>query len=307
MMMIDVIPQEFFDGVPVPSAVTLDGELLGALDDAPAGPWLAQMIDAVDVRSLTTLELPSYLRQCARQLAWTASCLDTAVAELASRRDLDVEADAEVSLALREPLRLAQNRIHRAQRLRNLLPAFKRAFHRGDLSDYDVTQLVEATSCTDDPEVLARVQEATLGNLRGQSGSELRRYARRLVDRLDPAAALRRARKARSQADVTLHPGEDGTASVVTDQPVEDAMIIKAAADAKAITAKQAGDPRPIGVLRAKGLTQLCADYLTGADGGVPPRSGGRPIEVSVVVGLRTALGLDDLPGEVPAAGIVPR
>ena len=42
MMMIDVIPQEFFDGVPVPSAVTLDGELLGALDDAPAGPWGAR-------------------------------------------------------------------------------------------------------------------------------------------------------------------------------------------------------------------------------------------------------------------------
>jgi len=162
-------------------------------------------------------------------------------------------------LALREPLRCAQNRIHRALRLRTLLPAFKRAFHRGDLSDYDVTQLVEATSCTDDPETLARVQESTLGNLRGQSGSELRRYARRLLDRLDPAAALRRARKARSEADVTLHPGEDGMASIVTDQPVEDAMIIKAAVDAKAITAKQAGDPRPIGVLRAKALTQLCA------------------------------------------------
>ena len=43
MMMIDVIPQEFFDGVPVPPAVTLDGELLGALEDAPAGAWLAQM------------------------------------------------------------------------------------------------------------------------------------------------------------------------------------------------------------------------------------------------------------------------
>ena len=36
MMMIDVIPQEFFDGVSVPRVVTLDGELLGALDDAPA-------------------------------------------------------------------------------------------------------------------------------------------------------------------------------------------------------------------------------------------------------------------------------
>jgi len=36
MTMIDVIPQQFFDAVPVPPAVTLDGELLAALDEAPA-------------------------------------------------------------------------------------------------------------------------------------------------------------------------------------------------------------------------------------------------------------------------------
>src|SRR3954470_21871786 len=309
MLMIDVIPQEFFDGVPVPPAVTLDGELLGALDDAPAGAWLAQLIEGVRVGSLTTLELASYLRQCARAQAWLGSCLDTAVAELASRRDRDVAADVEVSMALREPLQSAQKRIHRGQRCRVLLPAFKRAFHRGDLSDYDVTQLVDATSCTDDPEVLTRMQESTLANLRGQSGAQLRRYARRLLDRLDPAAANRRARTARANADVTLQPGQDGMASIVTDQRVEDAMIVKAAVDAKAITAKQAGDPRPIGVLRSEGLTQLCSDYLTGSggSGGPAPRSGGRPIEISIVVGLRTALGLDDLPGEVPDAGLVPR
>jgi hypothetical protein len=212
-------------------------------------------------------------------------------------------------MALREPLRLAQNRIHRALRLRSLLPAFKRAFHRGDLSEYDVAQLVDATGCTDDPEVLERVQERTLGNLRGQSARELRRYARRLLDRLDPAAANRRARTARANADVRLEPGEDGMASIVTDQPVEDAMVVKAAVDAHAITAKQAGDRRPIGVLRNAALTGLCSDYLNGRStaGGSAPRSGGRPIEINVVVGLRTALGLDDLPGEVPAAGLIPR
>src|SRR5437763_10281765 len=105
-MMIDVIPQEFFDGVPVPPpAVTLDGELLGALVDAPAGSWLAQMLDGVDVTSLTTFELPTYLRAAAKVQAWAASCVDTAVAELASRRDVDnVAADADVALALRESL-----------------------------------------------------------------------------------------------------------------------------------------------------------------------------------------------------------
>ena len=308
MMMIEVIPQEFFDGVPVPPSVTLDGELLGALDDAPPGGWLAQMLDGVDVGSLTTGELATYLRQCSRAQAWLGSCLDTGVAELASRRDRDVAAEVEVSMALRESLQAAQRRIHRSLRLRALLPGFKRAFHRGDLSELDVTGLVEATSCTDDPAVLSTVQDRTLANLRGQSTRELRRYTRRLLDRLDPTAATRRARTARAQANVTLHPGEDGMASIVTDQPVEDAMIVKAAVDAKAITAKQAGDPRPIGALRCEGLTQLCSDYLTGrGTAGAAPRSAGRPIEINVVVGLRTALGLDDVPGEVPAAGLVPR
>src|SRR3954468_7993684 len=190
MMMIDVIPQEFFDAVPVPPAVTLDGELLGALEDAPAGAWLAQMLDGVDVTSLTTFELPTYLRTAAKVQAWAASCVDSGIAELASRRDVDnVAADADIALALREPLRLAQTRIHRALRLRRLLPAFKRAFHRGDLSEYDVAQLVDATSCTDDPDILTRVQESTLANLRGQSGAQLRRYARRLLDRLPPPPA----------------------------------------------------------------------------------------------------------------------
>ena len=41
-------------------------------------------------------------------------------------------------------------------------------------------------------------------------------------------------------------------------------------------------------------LTELCADYLTGrGSGAAAPRSGGRPIEINVVVGLRTALGLE--------------
>ena len=83
--MLEVIPQEFFDGVPVPAAVSLDGELLGALDEAPAGPWLAQLLDQVDVRKLTTFELDRYLRQCSRMQAWSSARLTAGVAELASR------------------------------------------------------------------------------------------------------------------------------------------------------------------------------------------------------------------------------
>ena len=292
------------------AAATADGEALAGVSHCPAGAWLGVVLESIDVSRLSRWDLPTYIAACAKQQAWAASLLDTAVAEFASRPpDLNVSVDVEVSHALREPLAVAQRRVHRALRLRRLLPLFKAAFARGEISEYDADQLVRATDCCDDPGTLTRVQEKAVANRDAKTATELRRFARKVLDRLDPAAATRRARKARSEADVTLHPGEDGTAAVIVDQPLEDAMIVKAAADAFAMRAKQGGDPRRIGVLRAEGLTRLCADFLTGQSTlpGAAPRSGGRPIEIGIVVGLRTALGIDDLPGEVPAAGLVPR
>jgi hypothetical protein len=141
-----------------------------------------------------------------------------------------------------------------------------------------------------------------------RTAKELRRAARQVLNRLDAAGAQRRAREAREEADVTLHPGEDGMADVVVHAPVEQALAVKAAGDAYAMSRKAAGDTRRVGVLRSEGVARMCEDYLTGSvTSGGKPRSGGRPIEVGIVVGLDTALGNRDLPGEIPGVGIVPR
>jgi hypothetical protein len=208
-----------------------------------------------------------------------------------------------VALALSEPLAVAQKRIARARRLRAGLPLFKRAFARGDLSDYDVDQLVHATAGCNDADVLTRVQEQTLARRAGKTAKELRRYATRVLTRLDPAVAQKRARQARDDADVTVQPLDDGMARVVVDAPVEDAQIVKAYTDAYAARAKNTGDPRRTGVLRVEGISRLCADAL------MHERSttGGRPVEIGIVIGVDTALGLNQLPAEVPAQGIVPR
>ena len=110
MTMLDVVPQEFFDAVPVPPAVTLDGELLAALDEAPAGPWLTELLAGMDRSRLTTFELPTYLRMCSRMQAWAAAQLTAGIAELASRPDA-IGADKDIAFALREPLGAAQRRI----------------------------------------------------------------------------------------------------------------------------------------------------------------------------------------------------
>jgi hypothetical protein len=232
-----------------------------------------------------------------------------AVAELASREG-GFGADKEVALALREPVGAAQRRVHYAKRLRRLLPETRRLHQRGAITEKQVNAMIEATGSVSDPDLVAAVEEKVLGSpgALAKTARELQRHARRTLTRLDPDGAQDRARAAREQADVTLHPADDdGMSMVVVDAPVEQALPVKAAADAYAATAKAAGDTRQIGVLRAEGLGRICSDYLIGAGPGAALRAGGRPIEIGIVIGLETALGRRDLPGEVPGHGIVPR
>jgi hypothetical protein len=207
-----------------------------------------------------------------------------------------------------EPIGAAQRRIWRAKRLCRLLPATMQLFRVGDLSQRHAEGMVDALGGVDDPELAGEVEARALRRRAGKTASELRKHARRILTRLDPSGTEDRARAARELADVTFEPDEDGMSDVYARLPVEDGRLVKEAVDAAAITAKQAGDTRPIGVLRAQALSGWAADHLTGtANSAGVPRSGGRPIEIGIVVGLQTALGRDELPGEMPGCGIVPR
>jgi hypothetical protein len=306
MTMLSVIPHEFFDGMPVPPAVTLDGELLGALDETPAGPWLAELVAAVDPTRLTTFELPAYLRACQRVASWAQAQLAAGVVELATRED-GFGSDKDIAFALREPVGGVQRRIWWSKRLRRLLPRTWERMAAGDLTERHAIRLVEVTATVDDPELMAKLEERILPNASAKTADQLARAASKALARLDPDGSQRRARAARDQADVALYEAEDGMGDVNIHAPIEDAVTIKTAVDAYAATAKAGGDERPIGVLRAEAPAKWAADYLTGAGGGSAPRAGGRPIEIGITIPLRSALGLDDLPGELPGFGIIPR
>jgi hypothetical protein len=305
---IDLLCADVFPGV----VGTATGELLREVADMPTGAWTAVLLDGVDPAGLPSWDLPAYLTVCGRVQAWAAAMLTTGVAELASRAEVD-GADKEVAVALGEPLGAAQRRIWFASRLRRRLPETMRRFRFGDLSQRHAEAMVEVTAPVDDPELAAEVERRALGSLAGKTANGLRKHARRILTRLDPDGVQDRARAARAQADVQFHPGEDGMAGIYAELPVEDGRIVKEAVDAYAITSKQTGDPRPLGVLRTEALTHWASDHLTGRHPTGPagttaaPRSGGRPIEIGVVIGLDTALGRDALPGEVPGCGIVPR
>src|SRR5437588_1427030 len=269
----------------------LEWEEFDRVATLPAGAWTAVAVD-VDVRSLPTNALPSYLEACAKAQAFAAAKLAAGVAEFAARADAD-SVEATVALALREPIGAAQRRIWWTSRLRRRLPAFFAAFAVGDLTEAHAVRLVEATGTVDDPDLLAQVQQRTLAHLGRKTAAELHRYVSRLLTRLDPEGAQRRARAARDDTDVTLQPQPDGMALVCAQLPAEDAVTVKSAADAYAATGEEAGDPRRTGVPRGELLTRLCSEYLTGtvaslAGLGGLPRAGGRPIEIGITVDLAT-------------------
>src|ERR1044072_5082229 len=138
----------------LPAAVTAPGAALEALEHVEAAPGLELPIDDIDPATLSDGDLPAYLRASARVQAWAAARLADAVAELASRPG-GFGADKEVALALREPVGAAQRRIHYAKRLRRCLPATRRLFRRGDLTDKHVDAIVDATATVRDPDLLA--------------------------------------------------------------------------------------------------------------------------------------------------------
>src|SRR3954470_15465418 len=141
-------PDVLFTDVALPGVMTGRGVQLEAVEEVPAGPWLAAVLDCIDPRSLSEWDLPAYLRGCARMQAWAAARLSEGVTELASRPG-GFGADKEVALALREPVGAAQRRIHQANRLARMLPTTRRLFRWGDINEKQAEALVEATSRVD--------------------------------------------------------------------------------------------------------------------------------------------------------------
>src|SRR5262249_47408023 len=150
--------------------------MLERVEDEPAGPWLAAVLDPIDPATLSDYDLPAYQRAAAKLQAWAASLLCDGIGELASRPG-GFGADKEVALALREPVGAAQRRVHYALRLRRMLPATRALFRRGELSEKHVDQLIEATATIDDPQLAAKVEDKVFSgpNAMVKTARELRR------------------------------------------------------------------------------------------------------------------------------------
>src|SRR4051812_29789051 len=177
----DAPDELLYDGV-IPGVFTGDGCVLENVEEVPAGPWLAIVVDSIDPARLTSWELPAYLRTCARVEAWAAARKTAAVAELAGRPEA-VGPDKEVALALREPVGAAQTRVHCSRRLRRLLPGTWGGFCRGGLSEGQGRAVTVGPAGCDDRETLREVEDRVYRRqgTGGRAPAELRRDFREAV------------------------------------------------------------------------------------------------------------------------------
>jgi hypothetical protein len=100
-------------------------------------------------------------------------------------------------------------------------------------------------------DVVASVEKTVLPQAPGLSVTRLRALVRRELIAADPAAADRRRKQAERAADVTAHALGNGMGEVRATLPWTEAAAIRAEVHAQAAALKTAGDPRPIGQLRA--------------------------------------------------------
>jgi hypothetical protein len=108
-----------------------------------------------------------------------------------------------------------------------------------------------------DPELVTEVESAVLPKAGELSITKLRALTRRELLRRDATAAEMRRKEAERAGNVTVHGAADGMAELRAFMPAPLAAAVEATVDTYARMAKDAGDRRPIGPLRAGVLADL--------------------------------------------------
>src|SRR3954462_15068431 len=103
-------PDELLTDGGIPAAMTGAGVRLEAVEELPAGPWLAAVLDSIDPRQLSAWDLPAYLRASARMQAWAAARVSAGAAKRATRPGT-FGSDKDSGRGRREPVGAAQRRI----------------------------------------------------------------------------------------------------------------------------------------------------------------------------------------------------
>ncbi|MDQ4011866.1 MAG: HNH endonuclease [Actinomycetota bacterium] len=245
---------------------------------------------------------------------------------------------AEVGLMLAASARTAACRVGDAWSLCTRLPATLAALEAGRIT-LAKARVIDTETLNLSSDHTAAVEEQVLAKARQQTPGQLRAATRRAVLSADPAAAQKRAERARRERGVRMWPEPDGMATLCAYLPAADAVGVYAVLDEYARRAGFAGDERSMDARRGDALvdlvlaptgfssevtsqhttpepssnsgttgddTQPCATNPVGCqcECGRCRRGGG--VDVRITIPYTALLGADDQPGEIAGYGPIP-
>ncbi|MBG6224276.1 hypothetical protein IWX63_000831 [Arthrobacter sp. CAN_A2] len=237
--------------------------------------------------------------------ARTALALDTARrrAEAAAKMPADQRGrgvGAEVALARRESPHQGSRLLGLARTLIIDMPHTLAALESGQLNEWRVTVIVRETIClsAEDRRAVDAELAADTGALEGVGTQGLKNRTRKIAYRLQPEAAVARARKAVSERYVSCRPAPDTMAYLTALLPAAEAIKAYSALSRHADTQVGAGESH------GRGRGQLMADAFVERLSGSP--AGSVRTEVQLIMTDRTLLQGDSEPAYLPGYGCVP-
>lgn len=203
---------------------------------------------------------------------------------------------SQIALARRDSPARGQRHLGLAKALVREMPHTLEALARGEISEWRATLLVRETA-TLSVVHRALVDSALAGKLTSLGDRGVVRESRKLAYKLDPGAALRRTRGARSDRHVSLRPAPDTMSYLTGFLPVEQGVALHTALSRHADALRSAGDRRSRGQIMADTLVER----VTGQS-----QAPAVPIEVQLVMTDQTFLGRGSTPATLRGYGPVP-
>ena len=259
---------------------------------SPAGGD-GERVDRIGV--LEGLKAAAAAAQARDLVAFADSQVEDQAARGVRARDRGVGIASQVGLACRQSPYRGSRMLATARALLTDLPQTFAALARGETSEYRAGIVAKETAILD-PEDRRRVDAEVGPRLPGLGDRRVEAEVRGWACRLDPAAVVKRARKAHSERRVTCRPAPETMTYLSGLLPVCDGVAVYAALDAAAKAAAAAGDPRSRG--------QVMADTLVARVTGTA--AGTHPVEIQLVMTDRALLAGGSEPVQVHGYGPVP-
>ncbi len=264
---------------PVLDADVLDADVLGAgwLDAGAIDTW-ARVLGAAPVAgdepglvdALAALErLKS--AAAAAQARVSVALAESHAAAHPQHDAAQVEASTGAQVGLARQMSPARGRaaLRLARALSADLPFTFEALATGEVSEWQAALVARETAVLSRTD-RARADSLLAGRLGPMGDRRIATEARRLADRLDPEAALHRLAGAENERRVSIRPVRDGMVQLSAHLPLVSGIGAYAALRARAVAARNGGDPRGIGQIMAD---ELCA-RLAIKSGGIDSSSG---------------------------------